>query len=63
MDINTETEHMVRTNLFLTHKEHRAIKLEAIERGITFSEMFRKIVDAYLERKADKERVDKNGKD
>lgn len=42
---------MKRTNIFLTEKEHEQIKTEAEERGITFSEMFRKIVDKYLENK------------
>ena len=42
---------MIRTNLFLTKKQHSAIKKLAKEKGITFSEMFRKIVDMYLERK------------
>jgi hypothetical protein len=42
---------MVRTNLFLTQDEHEKVKKEAEERGITFSEMFRKIIDNYLENK------------
>ncbi len=41
---------MRRTDLYLTEKQHEAIKEEAEERGINFSEMFRKIVDYYLER-------------
>ena len=40
-----------RTNLYLTAKQYEDIMKEAQERGITFSEMFRKIVDLYLERK------------
>ena len=47
--MRNDMEHMVRTNLFLTIKEHGAIKKEAMERGITFSEMFRKIIDNYLD--------------
>ena len=42
---------MKRTNLYLTEKQHHQISKEAEERGINFSEMFRKIVDYYLERK------------
>ena len=42
---------MKRTNIFLTQKQHLDILKEAKERGITFSEMFRKIIDNYLERK------------
>ena len=42
---------MKRTNIFLTQKQHSNILKEAQNRGITFSEMFRKIIDNYLERK------------
>ena len=42
---------MKRTNIFLTQKQHSEVLKEAKDRGITFSEMFRKIVDNYLERK------------
>ena len=42
---------MKRTNLYLTEKQHEEVSKEAEERGINFSEMFRKIVDGYLERK------------
>ena len=42
---------MKRTNLYLTENQHSEISAEAEERGINFSEMFRKIVDAYLESK------------
>ena len=41
---------MKRTNIFITQKQHSAVLKEAKDRGITFSEMFRKIVDRYLER-------------
>jgi len=41
---------MKRTNLYLTERQHDQISKEAEERGINFSEMFRKIVDNYLER-------------
>ena len=44
-------EKMKRTNIFITQKQHIKISEEAKERGITFSEMFRKIVDNYLENK------------
>ena len=39
-----------RTDLYITLKQHEEIKKESNKRGITFSEMFRKIVDWYLER-------------
>jgi hypothetical protein len=42
---------MKRTNIFLTQKQHSDILKEAKDRGITFSELFRKIIDNYLERK------------
>ena len=42
---------MKRTNLYLTEKQHDQISKEAEKRGINFSEMFRKIVDNYLEKK------------
>ena len=42
---------MRRTDLYLTENQHKAVIKEAEERGINFSEMFRKIVDYYLERK------------
>ena len=42
---------MKRTNIFITQKQHLEVSKEAENRGITFSEMFRKIVDNYLERK------------
>ena len=41
---------MKRTNIFITQKQHSEVSKEAEERGITFSEMFRKIVDNYLEK-------------
>ena len=41
---------MKRTNLYLTEKQHEAISKEAESRGINFSEMFRKIIDNYLEK-------------
>jgi hypothetical protein len=44
---------MRRTELYLTHKQHKAVIKEAEDREITFSEMFRKIVDYYLERKSE----------
>jgi len=42
---------MRRTDLYLTQKQYEEVSKEAEERGINFSEMFRKIVDCYLERK------------
>jgi len=40
-----------RTDLYITIKQHKEIKKESEERGITFSEMFRKIIDLYLDKK------------
>jgi len=37
--------------MYLTENQHKEVSKEAEERGINFSEMFRKIVDYYLERK------------
>ena len=39
-----------RTNLYLTRKQYDEIKKKSDKTGITFSEMFRKIVDEYLEK-------------
>jgi len=40
---------MVKTDLYLTRIQHREVKKMSDKKGITFSEMFRKIVDKYLE--------------
>ena len=40
-----------RTDLYITKTQHEEIKKESSDRGITFSEMFRKIIDLYLENK------------
>ena len=42
---------MRRIDLYLTEKQYEAVCKEAEDRGINFSEMFRKIVDYYLEKK------------
>jgi predicted DNA binding CopG/RHH family protein len=42
---------MRRSEMYLTEKQHDTIKEEAENRGINFSEMMRKIIDYYLERK------------
>lgn len=42
---------MVRTNLYLTRLQYNCVKKEAGRREITFSEMFRKIIDRYLDNK------------
>jgi len=42
---------MRRTDLYLTKKQYEEVYKEAEDRGINFSEMFRKIVDYYLERR------------
>ena len=47
---------MKRTNLYLTEKQHETVYKEAEERGINFSEMFRKIVDYYYEERKKNER-------
>ena len=41
---------MIRTNLYLTQPQYEQVYQMAEKRGITFSEMFRKIVDEYLEK-------------
>ena len=41
---------MKRTNIYITEKQHKNVSKEAKDRGINFSEMFRKILDNYLER-------------
>jgi hypothetical protein len=45
---------MIRTNLYLTKLQHTMVSQMSNERGITFSEMFRKIIDQYLESKSGK---------
>ena len=40
---------MRKTDLYLTILQHEEIKKIANEKGIPFSELFRKIVDWYLE--------------
>ena len=47
-------EEMIRTNLYLTKKQYKAIKAEAKSSGISFSERFRYIVENYLERQNEK---------
>ena len=42
---------MRRTEMYITNSQYEAIKNESDERGITFSEMVRKIIDNYLEKK------------
>lgn len=39
-----------KTDLYLTEKQHDQILEIAMNKGITFSEMFRRIVDEYLEK-------------
>lgn len=39
-----------RTDLYITHNQYNEIMKISKEKGITFSEMFRKILDWYLER-------------
>lgn len=40
---------MKRTNIYLTEQQHESVKVISNGLGITFSEMFRRIVDKYLE--------------
>jgi len=42
---------MRKTDLYLTIVQHEQIKKIADNKGISFSELFRKIVDWYLEEK------------
>jgi len=46
-----KTTNMVRTNLYITHRQHDAILKEAKEKEITFSERFRQIIENYLDKK------------
>ena len=49
MYITYRRQPMIRTNIYLTENQHKIIKRIAKKKGITFSEMFRKIVDKFLE--------------
>ena len=40
---------MRRTNIYLSENQYSLVKELSQKRGITFSEMFRRIVDQYLE--------------
>ena len=51
MEIKMSKTKMKRTNLYITEKQHDEVSKDAEERGINFSEMFRKIVDHYYEQK------------
>jgi len=42
---------MTRTNIYLTKNQHQKVKEESEKREITFSEMFRKIIDYWYEGK------------
>jgi predicted DNA binding CopG/RHH family protein len=42
---------LIRTDLYITKIQYDEIKKKAAKKGITFSEMFRKILDWYLEEK------------
>jgi len=46
---------MRRTDIFITELQYKQIMKRAKERGITFSEMFRKVADWYIEEKCEKE--------
>ena len=43
-----------RTNLYLTKIQYRDVMKLSQDKGITFSEQFRKIVDFYFEKKLEK---------
>ena len=45
---------MKRTDIYVTEKQHKTVKCLADSSGITFSEMFRKIIDIYCEKHNDK---------
>lgn len=40
---------MVRTQVYLTRKQHRALKREAAREGISMTEMLRRFIDAQFE--------------
>ena len=42
---------MTRTNVYLTNKQHSQIGKEANKKEITFSEMLRRIVDYWYDKK------------
>jgi hypothetical protein len=42
---------MKRTNIYLTEVQYEQVNKEAQAKEITFSEMFRRIIDQYLEKK------------
>lgn len=39
---------MTRTQMYLTPKQHRALKSEAARAGVSMTELLRRIVDAHL---------------
>jgi|TARA_Y100000310_G_scaffold344032_2_gene454650 hypothetical protein len=43
---------MKRTNLYLTQRQYKTVKKIAQEREVTFSEVFRGIIDQYIESKS-----------
>ena len=45
---------MRRTDIFITELQYELIMKKSKEKGITFSEMFRKVVDWYIEEKCEK---------
>ena len=48
---------MRRTEMYITNIQHKTIKKEADKREITFSEMTRKIIDYYLDREKNGEKI------
>lgn len=44
---------LVRTDLYITKEQHEYMKSCADKSGVTFSEMFRKAIDWYMEVKRD----------
>lgn len=39
---------MVRTQVYLTPSQHRALKKEAVREGVSMTEMLRRLIDAHL---------------
>lgn len=56
---------MRRTDIYLTEKQYQSVKSESEHKGISFSEMFRRIIDDYLENRLchNVYSVEKNAKD
>lgn len=42
---------MVRTQVYLTPSQHKALKKEAAREGVSMTEMLRRLIDAHLQRR------------